>query len=482
LHKHNATLLQDVIAMHTEFLVLLIIWAIVLAIFGAYYWRRRQYGAGVVLTYVVLFLGSHALQGAVYAMPWYMPLYEPSVVYAGFVQSTIGLISLAVGAMIVAPILRQTNRKAQTPPADVVETPAAKNDQQSPLPRFYLLTGFIAYFILTPAFANVPTLSASVTGLYRLIHIGLALAFWQVFNRPKRNYVALFALTGLTLLWPMVTILNDGFLGFGLWPTVFVFTFVMLRQRRRWLPIVLLPIAFYFGLSLIVTYYGERSIIRGAVWGGSELEARISTLVGVLSNDTQFFDANNRQQLAYIDERLSLNRLIGLGIHRLDTGINQYADGQTILDAAMMLVPRAIWPEKPIVAGGQALVNRYTGVYLYGNTSVGLGQVLEFYVNFGTLGVITGFLLLGLLLAFIDRKVANSLRIGNYYAAALWLIPAFGLWLPEDNLITMVGSSISGWLTLLVFNSLPHIVFSPRWRDRLGASSHRTVIEAGSES
>ena len=464
--------------MHAEFLVLLIIWAIVLAIFSGYYWRRREYSAGVVLTYVILFLGSHALQGAVYAMPWYTPLFEPSLVDAGFVQSTIGLISLAVGAMIVAPILRQANRKAQSSFADTAPMPENEDYHQSRLPIFYLLAGLIAYFILTPLFSTVPTLSAFVSGLYRLIHIGLVLGFWQALTRQKRNKLTLFVLIGLVLLWPMVTILNDGFLGFGLWPTVFVFAFVALRQRRPLLPLILLPVVFYLGLSLIVTYYGERTIIRGAVWGGTELEARIGTLIGVFTNDAQFFDINNGQQLTYVDERLSLNRLIGLGVRRLDTGINDYAGGETILDAALMVIPRAIWPEKPIVAGGQELVNRYTGVYMYGSTSVALGQVLEFYVNFGTMGVIAGFLILGLLLALIDRKVANSLRIGNYYAAALWLIPAFGLWLPEDNLITMVGSSVSGWLTLLAFNLFPHILFSPRWRDRLGASPRQPVVES----
>lgn len=469
--------------MHTEYLLVLIVWLVVVAILGLYYWRKREKSAGVVLTYAALFSGSHALQGAIYAIPWYTPHFEPALVFEGFVQSTIGLVSLAVGVLIVAPILRQASHRSQ--PAVAATPPAAADDMQyasSRLPIFYLVVGLIAYFIFTPVFANVPTLSAFVGGLYRLVHIGLALAFWQAITAPKRNFFVLFALIGLTILWPMVTILNDGFLGTGLWPTVFIFVFLMLRQRRPVMALLLLALVFYLGVSLIVTYYGERPVIRGVVWGGSEFETRVNTLIQVITNDAQLFNIYDTQQLSYIDDRLSLNRLVGLGVRRLDTGVNEYAGGQTILDAALMIVPRAIWPEKSIEVGGQTLVNQYTGVYMYGDTSVALGQVLEFYVNFGTVGVIAGFLIFGLLLALIDRKVANSLRMGNYYAAALWLIPAFGLWLPENNLITVVGSSVSGLLTLLAFNMLPHLLFSARWRDRLGAAPRRTADKLETKS
>ncbi len=469
--------------MHTEFLLLVIVWIIVIAILGLYYWRKREQSAGVVLTYVALFSGSHALQGAIYAMPWYKPLFEPALVFEGFVQSTIGLVSLAVGVLIVAPILRQASHKSQSAPVE--PSPAAAHNMQyaaSKLPIFYLVIGLIAYFIFTPVFANVPTLSAFIGGLYRLVHVGLALSFWREFTKPKRNVFMFLVLTGVTIIWPMVTIVNEGFLGFGLWPTVFIFISVILRQRRKGAALLLLAGVFYLGVSLIVTYYGERPVIRGVVWGGSEFETRVNTLIQVITNDARPFNIYDTQQLSYIDERLSLNRLVGLGVRRLDTGVNEYAGGQTILDAALMIVPRALWPEKPIEVGGQALVNQYTGVYMYGDTSVALGQVLEFYVNFGTVGVIAGFLIFGLLLALIDRKVANSLRMDNYYAAALWLIPAFGLWLPENNLITVVGSSVSGLLTLLAFNLLPHLLFSSRWRDRLGAAPRRTADELKTKS
>ena len=61
-------------------------------------------------------------------------------------------------------------------------------------------------------------------------------------------------------------------------------------------------------------------------------------------------------------------------------------------------VPRALWPDKPAVGGGGSLVSEYTGIPFGEGTSVGAGQVLELYVNFGIPGVLAGFTGLGFLL------------------------------------------------------------------------------------
>jgi len=54
-------------------------------------------------------------------------------------------------------------------------------------------------------------------------------------------------------------------------------------------------------------------------------------------------------------------------------------------------------------------VSEHTMIEFAGNTSVGMGQVLEFYINFGTTGVIIGMLVLGFALRFMDMRLAAAL-------------------------------------------------------------------------
>src|SRR4051812_46235184 len=93
--------------------------------------------------------------------------------------------------------------------------------------------------------------------------------------------------------------------------------------------------------------------------------------------------------------------LIGLAMENLEAGRVPFANGRTIADAVLGLVPRAIWPDKPIAAGSGDLVSVYTGLNFPEWTSVGIGQVMECYVNFGTPGLVFGFILIGALLVFI---------------------------------------------------------------------------------
>src|ERR1700734_2977948 len=98
---------------------------------------------------------------------------------------------------------------------------------------------------------------------------------------------------------------------------------------------------------------------------------------------------------ARVDARLNQNWLVGAAVNRLSE-TDAFAHGDTLWDAPLALIPRALWPDGPTNAGSGDLVNRYTDIKFGAGTSVGIGQVLEFYANFGTTGVMIGFALMGL--------------------------------------------------------------------------------------
>ena len=140
----------------------------------------------------------------------------------------------------------------------------------------------------------------------------------------------------------------------------------------------------------------------------------------------------------------------GVGQLYLDAGLIDYAHGDTFVEAISALVPRVLWPEKPYTAGGSALITRFTGVEFGANTSVGIGQVMEFYVNFGPAGVCAGFLLLGYVVGFFDRRAALLLHRNDPLGFTFWYLPGLGLMLPGNSLAEMLTTVGAALITALL--------------------------------
>ena len=145
-----------------------------------------------------------------------------------------------------------------------------------------------------------------------------------------------------------------------------------------------------------------RDEIRQTIWHeqagiGSNLERVPSTFRGF-----SWLDLSNSQHRDALKSRLNQDVLVGTAVDRLQRGEVEYASGATLSKMVLSLIPRVVWPDKPIVGGGGSVVQDFTEIVFAEGTSVGAGQVLEFYVNFGTLGVVGGFLLFGWMLGQID--------------------------------------------------------------------------------
>jgi putative effector of murein hydrolase LrgA (UPF0299 family) len=96
---------------------------------------------------------------------------------------------------------------------------------------------------------------------------------------------------------------------------------------------------------------------------------------------------------------------------------------------------------------------------------VGVGNVMEFYINFGIPGLIIGFLALGWLLGALDRKAAIAEARGDLSKAILFFVPAVALIQPNGSLVELAGgfaaalAAASGW--------------SAAWRMWLGAKADK---------
>src|SRR6202023_2204221 len=100
-----------------------------------------------------------------------------------------------------------------------------------------------------------------------------------------------------------------------------------------------------------------------------------------------------------------------------------FAYGQTLYQVVIAVIPRAIWPTKPVVAGSGSLVTQYTGIQFAEGTAVGIGHVMEAYISFGVVGVIGGFIALGTLIGAIDGAAGRRLRAGDLRGFVMWFLP-----------------------------------------------------------
>jgi hypothetical protein len=415
-----------------------IAWAAVAVLIAVVRTARSAGGVGLITAFLVNFGMAYWIGAAIALLPWYDPP-NFQAIFDGFRQSTFAIVGFGVGVLLLAP----RRVEAQTTSGHV------EGDER--LPRIYLAVGLVCFLVLLPVASRIPSGSALVSQGWNLAVAGLALGCWCAWSR--RRSVAFGWWLTATLCLPLLTILTQGFLGYGTAAAIAVLCLVASFYRPRWRVLVAAAVLMYVGLSLYVTYMRDRTGIRDVVWGGAPISERMSTLYQTMST-LEWFNIHNPDHLARITVRLDQNAQVGAAVEYLDQGLAQLAYGRTLIDGLVSLVPRAIWPTKPIVVGGAALVTQYTGVQFDPTTSVGVGNVMESYISFGTIGVVVWFVLLGGVLARVDAAAARHLRRGEWARFVQWYVPGLSLLAVNGSIVELTSSVGAAIVVTLAVNAL----------------------------
>ena len=98
----------------------------------------------------------------------------------------------------------------------------------------------------------------------------------------------------------------------------------------------------------------------------------------------------------------------------------EYAGGSTITEAiSASIIPRFLFSNKK-TAGGRDNFQLYTGLFLGESTSMGMGLLGEAFANFGNKGGILFFLMWGILLGLVIKKIDN---LSKLFPQILFFIP-----------------------------------------------------------
>lgn len=423
--------------------VLLILWMLFAITTVVLRMQRGLPEVGLVWAYLANLWLLHWPGGLIYLLPWYASKQDTqyATVYLGFLQSTIGVFGFLIGAALLSPLLHSI---LTVPKARV---PAPPPDWK--LPRLYIIIGIVLYLVIMPIAGYIPTATAIASSGAQLVVVGICLRCWHGWH--SRNSKMFYTALIIAALIPLGTVVRQGFLGYGAAAVITILCFNGNFIRPRWKVAVASIFVAYFGFSAYVTYMRDRTDIRTTVWGGESMSNRIGMVVNTVM-DAELINLRNPQHLDRIDVRLNQNFLVGAAVENLHSRAVPYARGETVKDAFLSLIPRALWPDKPIYAGSPDIVSRYTQIRFERGTSVGVGQVMEFFINFGWLGVFMGFVLLGAVIGLFDSWAAQRLWQGDWPQFGAWFLAGLGFIQAGGSLIEVFSTVGAGLACAVLIN------------------------------
>lgn len=302
---------------------------------------------------------------------------------------------------------------------------------------FCLFGGWFLIYGLSPLY-QIPSVSAAVEKGGGMWMLGVMLGLREACQRRDFKRTAIWL--GALMVYPVLMLLLGGFLSYGSAAIIIVCSALTISTRNYWQVVLGITVFVFLSLSIFVNYFQHRDDIRDQVWGGKPLDARINSVIDTGRN-FELFDPSNPRHLISLDKRLNQNYFVGLAAKRIQLGQVDYLKGDSVWEGFLALVPRAFWPEKPVFAGSPQIVSKMTGLRLSPTTSFGVGNVMEFQINFGIPGVIVGFFVLGWLIGRLDFKAAVAEARGDLGGAILFFLPAVALINPQGSLVEVFSGA-----------------------------------------
>jgi hypothetical protein len=328
--------------------------------------------------------------------------------------------------------------------------------------HFCLIGGLVVAFGLS-FLGDLPSVRSALDRGAMLWTLGVLLALRYAFSQT--NIKAMISWGAAALIYPFL-ILLVGFLSYGSAAMIIVVSALVISLRSPLKLIIAGTLTVYLGLSVFVNYFAHRTEFREIAWSGASTGERVSAALGMFS-DFHWFDPTDDKQLSALDIRLNQNYFVGLAALRIDQEQVSYLNGRSIWEGLQALVPRALWPDKPVYGGSGTIVADMTGLRLNEETSWGVGNVMEFEINFGTAGVIFGFLILGFALGWLDYKAAAADARGDIGKLILFFLVGVALTQPGASIVEMAGGAASAAVAAYIWKWL--------WQFWLRRSRHRIV-------
>jgi hypothetical protein len=231
---------------------------------------------------------------------------------------------------------------------------------------------------------------------------------------------------------------------------VIVTTALLIYARNVFVGAIATVAAAILGVSLFVSFFSIRNDFRELAWAGAGLSDRIAAITPLFT-DIELVDPTNPDHLYALEERLNQNYFVGVAAERLGRGDIDYWYGESFWQGLVALVPRALWPSKPVTGGSGRMVADLTGLELDENTAWLVGPVLELYANFALVGVLLGFALLGYVFGKLDRLCAIRLAEGRFGDSLMYFLPCVALVQPLGSVVELTSGCAAALIAAVLW-------------------------------
>jgi hypothetical protein len=316
---------------------------------------------------------------------------------------------------------------------------------------YFCLIGGLLVTIGLGALQQLPSVRSAIDRGGALWMLGVLLGIRFALSRGDLMTTAMWA--AAALIYPTLMLLVAGFLSYGAAALIIVLAPLIVSVRSLSKLIIVGVLGAFIGATIFVNYFAHRKEYRMLAWSNASLSDRVDGVVGMFSN-FEWFDPSNAEQLRAFDLRLNQNYFVGLAVERLNQQQVSYLKGRSIWEGFLALVPRFIWPEKTVFGGSGTIVAEMTGIQLNETTSWGVGNVMEFQINFGMAGVVIGFLMLGFVLGWLDYKAALSEARGDLTTLISFFLVGVALISPGGSIVEMTGGAAAAAVASVVWKWL----------------------------
>jgi hypothetical protein len=275
------------------------------------------------------------------------------------------------------------------------------------------------------------------------------------FGISRRMFGPLTAIGTFGLLIANLITGSKAYIMFSFLPIIWMV--VVRRDVRRWATIL--------GLALVATYFGivaptlQNSRLASLRVGESSLRHIVNSIrvLGWSDPNTEGEDLLSNQGEGFLVRQFDptpVGFLVG------EVRRDGFQWGQTMQYATYAFVPRFLWPDKPNVTRG-AWFTTYLGASAReaeSTSSTGITAVGELYWNFGTPGVVTGMLGIGLGYGLLWRMAGENPLLKPLHMI-LYTMVSIGGMVDMPEAVTVYAGILS---QLLVFGILFHILYVGR--------------------